>query len=303
MACMDFVEWRRTTILRAIIEQRLQDHLLVRYLRQFNNDREVILAAIIHEDQEQFCLQYASAELRNDHALVMTAVTKNGLSLKFASESLKQNRDIVLAAIKQNGCAYRYASYDLKLDQELIIRTLARNYVCFHDYVPYHSDCRTVNYLKNYLQQEILFSESFVGVFLSGWLQNNKTRLSTCRLPILRKLGKYVSNDVKRLIADYAGICYGEKLTKYKGALDNRKYLPYLCSAEPPSPTFTTIDSNNTKHNKTYIFHAVLLILCFIIIANYLHICFILLILYLLLRLLVAKTKSAIKRFKAWCCL
>jgi hypothetical protein len=39
-------------------------------------------------------------------------------------------------------------------------------------------------------------------------------------LPVLNKLGKYKSIQVKKLIADYAGVYYGERLYTARKALE-----------------------------------------------------------------------------------
>ena len=43
---------------------------------------------------------YASEELKNNEAIVLTAVTQNGYTLKLASEELKNNEAIVLRALE-----------------------------------------------------------------------------------------------------------------------------------------------------------------------------------------------------------
>lgn len=53
---------------------------------------------------------YASAELRSDREMVLSAVKQNGLALEYASEELRGDLDVVLAAGAQNGLALEHAS-------------------------------------------------------------------------------------------------------------------------------------------------------------------------------------------------
>ncbi len=42
--------------------------------------------------------------------------------------------------------------------------------------------------------------------------ESENDRTISCKLPLLNKLGKYRSIHVKKLIADYVGVYYGERL-------------------------------------------------------------------------------------------
>jgi hypothetical protein len=44
-------------------------------------------------------LQYASAQMKADPAIVLAAVTQCGLALQYASKAMKANRKVVLTAV------------------------------------------------------------------------------------------------------------------------------------------------------------------------------------------------------------
>jgi len=64
--------------------------------------------------QAGLALVHASAELKADRELVLTAVQRNGRALHFAVASLKSDRQIVLAAMEQNPTALELAAEPLQ---------------------------------------------------------------------------------------------------------------------------------------------------------------------------------------------
>jgi len=82
------------------------------------------------------------------------------------------------------------------------------------------------NLLQQYINDNEICFKSFQ-IFLLGWItplntiiafQDKKLRVAedekivSCKLPILQKLGKYPSILIKKNIASYAGVYYGEWL-------------------------------------------------------------------------------------------
>ena len=80
----------------------------------------VKLNVLMAYEKRRYTLHYVSNELKNDHEIVMAAVTKSGCSLEASSNELRNNREIVMAAVKQDEYAIKYASDELKNDQEII---------------------------------------------------------------------------------------------------------------------------------------------------------------------------------------
>jgi 5-methylcytosine-specific restriction endonuclease McrBC regulatory subunit McrC len=80
--------------------------------------------------------------------------------------------------------------------------------------------------LKHFINELLFQFQSFFDAFLMGWMSsrsntagsttssnNKKAHLNNInQLPVLNKLGKYRSVHVKKLIADYIGVYYGERL-------------------------------------------------------------------------------------------
>ena len=83
-----------------------------RYASEYHHQENLYLPV----QQDEWALQYASEDLRNDRMFVMKIVQKDGRALYCASEDLRNDRQVVLAAVKQNGLALYYASEDLLND-------------------------------------------------------------------------------------------------------------------------------------------------------------------------------------------
>ena len=69
--------------------------------------RAAMLAALLNGDH---VLQGASAKLRADRDIAMTAVQHHASSLQYASVALRADREVVLAAVRKGGYALQYAS-------------------------------------------------------------------------------------------------------------------------------------------------------------------------------------------------
>jgi hypothetical protein len=109
--------------------------------------------------------------------------------------------------VNQNGQALRFAADVLKNDMCILIPAVANGWTSGDDH------------LENYILNVLLQSERFMVTFLAGWsLSPIKASQHGSKLPMLNKLGKYDSISVKKLIADYVGIYYGEKLSTARKA-------------------------------------------------------------------------------------
>ena len=75
------------------------------------DDRAVVEAAVTTSDEGwgNSALLFASPRLQNDHSLVLLAVTTDGHSLQYASSELQNNIDIVRAAVAQKWDSLQYA--------------------------------------------------------------------------------------------------------------------------------------------------------------------------------------------------
>ena len=59
--------------------------------------------------------------MKNDPAVVLTAIQQNGTVLEYASYEMKNDPAVVLAAIQQNGRALRFASVYIKDDPTVVL--------------------------------------------------------------------------------------------------------------------------------------------------------------------------------------
>jgi hypothetical protein len=74
--------------------------------------------------------------------------------------------------------------------------------------------------METFIGSALLQFDCFLDAFLLGWSSssfrssgntNVAPLVTSNKLPILNKLGKYGSIQVKKLIADYVGVRYGER--------------------------------------------------------------------------------------------
>jgi histidinol phosphatase-like PHP family hydrolase len=176
---------------------------------ELKNDREIVIAAV---KQHGGALRYASEELKNDREIVIAAVKQYGGALAYASNELKNDREIVIAAVNQNGVSFVYCSNELKGDRELILLAIAYGWTT--------SGTQHFQMIKDILQQ---FELAFSNAFMSGWCikfpappnkcylitnaaesaegHDGRIQMKKNKLPLLNKLGKYSSIEIKKLIA------------------------------------------------------------------------------------------------------
>jgi len=90
------------------------------------NVRDIVNAALKSAavNCHQGVLQYASADLRNDFAIVKRAVTLWGNQLQYASDALKNNSEIVTAALENDVNAIGYIGEKLQKDPKFKNRWL-----------------------------------------------------------------------------------------------------------------------------------------------------------------------------------
>ena len=82
------------------------------------SDWDVLQTAIRQNPQAMMYLDYDV--LLDVRALVMDAVSRDGLALRWAPARFQSDRDVVLTAVRQNGLALAHASADLRDDRALV---------------------------------------------------------------------------------------------------------------------------------------------------------------------------------------
>ena len=92
-------------------------------------DKDVVLTAVKTDGR---ALKFASAELRADREVVLTAISNRSLALKFASEALRANKDVVLNAVGKDGRILRHASEDLKNDRTVVLTAIHQDAIALY---------------------------------------------------------------------------------------------------------------------------------------------------------------------------
>lgn len=72
-------------------------------------------------------LQYASAALKKNKALVLAAVRQIGMALNYVDALLRCDREVVLAALADSGHVLKYADPSLQKDREVVIEAVRKN--------------------------------------------------------------------------------------------------------------------------------------------------------------------------------
>jgi hypothetical protein len=118
--------------------------------------------------------------------------------------------------VKNKGTSLCFVSKELKNDCEILIVAVANGCTT---YLSTAAEYQVGILLDNLLLQ----CDRFQSIFLMGWMsispKGSQEVVSLAnKLPLLNKLGKYGSIQVKKLIADYAGVYHGERLMTARNA-------------------------------------------------------------------------------------
>lgn len=119
-----------------------------KYLTQFHDNEEVVLAAVIHQHKsfkytserlknDPFFItklpltihvfQFCSDSIKNNKYISLLAMKTNPFSLQHVSDTLKNDRELVLSCITHNSLSIMYASKELKNDRELVLFSVSQN--------------------------------------------------------------------------------------------------------------------------------------------------------------------------------
>ena len=98
--------------------------LLLKYLIEFRNDKEVVLKAVQNLGSS---LYFASNELKNDKEVILKAVQQYGDALNYTSDELKNDKEVVLKAIQQHASSLYYVSDELKNDKEVVLKAVQKH--------------------------------------------------------------------------------------------------------------------------------------------------------------------------------
>jgi hypothetical protein len=110
--------------IRLASKEELNDYDLQYASAELRNDKKFVLEAVSRDGE---ALRFASLELRNDREVVLEAVSQIGGALFWASEELQNDEKFVLEAIKKNGLALQYASEELRGNREVVLEAMKQN--------------------------------------------------------------------------------------------------------------------------------------------------------------------------------
>ena len=119
----------KTSIITTYLNKWLKDGRVSKE-KNIETLKRLVLATVSQDDS---ALQYVDHEkLSSEYyrAVVLAAVSKNGLALKYASAELKKDREVVLAAVEQNGMALEYVGHEelsLKGYREVVLAAVKKD--------------------------------------------------------------------------------------------------------------------------------------------------------------------------------
>jgi hypothetical protein len=176
---------------------------------ELKQNRQLVMIAV---EQSGKALKQVDAKFKNEFAIVLLAVKQDGLALQYASDELKNDREIVLAAVRSNWNAYRFASPTFQFDKAdsnmFAMKEMSEHLKKADD----DDDSQHVFTKLLYDNRDLILTwrqysltvKDYRRTFLFGIHSTSGSKLS-----LLNKLGKYGLNDMKRRVADYAGLQYG----------------------------------------------------------------------------------------------
>jgi hypothetical protein len=185
------------------------------------NDSSIVLAAL---HQNGLALQFAPRKLREASDIVYVALTQNPLALEYAPSELQNCREVAIHAVRIDGQALRFVGDSLTSDRDLVMRALASPHNGYHSMrqviaarmsenewsLISSEKCELFRHICSMYHRYTLSIDEFKHGFLSCGIQ-----FSACHHPTqvskLRALGKYKHVEVKRLIAEYAGVQVGDR--------------------------------------------------------------------------------------------
>lgn len=88
------------------------------------DDTALVLAAV---RKDGYCLPHASPLCQNDREVVLAAVQQTSWTLRYAGAACKNDKEVVLVAVQRNGMVLQYASEALRNDKEVVLAAVARS--------------------------------------------------------------------------------------------------------------------------------------------------------------------------------
>jgi hypothetical protein len=204
--------------------------------RALKDDFGLVLDAV---SRNGLVLQHVTKRLRNDLRVVLAAVRQNSFSYVFASVDMKRNREVKAVVEEQERMLVMvYNGFDFKVKVRYlhsIMHHLSRN-PSQVDSMRYSLTSSSLAHVKAMLGICVADSNHFFNVFLLGWWLKTphvqeevgeelrghddiEAKAKVCTLSILRKLGRYRSTHVKKIIGDYVGVFRGSRLRNLENVL------------------------------------------------------------------------------------
>jgi hypothetical protein len=111
------------------------------------NDRTFVLAAFTGYHVKVNLLKHVPKEFQDDEEIVLAAIKCETMNFKFAPESLKNDRTFVLAAVKKDAKLFKLVPKKFKNDLDFVIQAAKANYKAMHNItLNYTKECGYVRY-------------------------------------------------------------------------------------------------------------------------------------------------------------
>ena len=78
-------------------------------------------------ERNEYELEKASGQIKNNKVVVLAAVTKRGKALEFASDEMKNTEDVVMAAVTEDWQALKWASKEMKSKEAIVVTAVTQD--------------------------------------------------------------------------------------------------------------------------------------------------------------------------------
>ena len=110
-----------------VLEVVSEDGAALEFVKNFQNDREVVLTALKSYTRPTCPMAWASEDLKSDRSFVLSAVKETGEALYYVADEFRDDREVVLEAVRSKGYAIQYASDNLLEDKTFLLHAIQIN--------------------------------------------------------------------------------------------------------------------------------------------------------------------------------
>jgi lambda repressor-like predicted transcriptional regulator len=233
-----------------------QNGIVLACAKMLNNDREIVMTAV---NQDGRAVHYVSDEMKRDLDIILTAVTQQPWSIIHVTKQIEEAiildkkrtpEEIYISTSKLieifvivnthlPSVLMMFGSNFKRLVTEHLVALKCESDKFFNVFLygwivkgvnsagktppnlGKYAYCMQLKHKTTDVIKNVYFHDRSCGERAESVSTNKSEVCTSCKLLMLNKLGKYVTIQVKKIIADYADIYYGKRLRTAESALLN----------------------------------------------------------------------------------